>query len=64
VYNIKLSYYLALALAVSLYVAFLAIGVASNILLTILIALKLRLTRSFVKVVKVHRLVAISLVCT
>jgi hypothetical protein len=64
VYNIKLSYYFALALAVPLYVAFLAIGVVSNILLAVFIALKLRLARSFVKVVKVHRLVAISLVCT
>jgi hypothetical protein len=64
VYNIKLSYYLTLALVVSLYVAFLAISVVSNILLTILIALKLRLTRFFIKVVKVHRLVTISLVYT
>jgi hypothetical protein len=54
VYNIKLSYYLTLALAVPLYVAFLTTGVASNILLAVLITLKLRLTRSFVKVVKVH----------
>jgi hypothetical protein len=64
VYNIKLSYYLALALAVSLYIAFLTIDVVSNILLTILITLKLRLTRFFIKVIKVHRLVAISLVYT
>jgi hypothetical protein len=64
VYNIKLSYYLTLALVVSLYVAFLTISVVSNILLTILIALKLRLTKFFVKVIKVYRLIAISLVYT
>jgi hypothetical protein len=59
-----LSYDLTLALAVPLYIAFLAVGIANNILFTILVALKLRFARSLVKVVKVHRLVAISLVYT
>jgi hypothetical protein len=59
-----LLYDLALALVVSLYVALLAIDIVSNVLLAILVALKLRFTRSLVKVVKVHRLVAISLVYT
>ena len=58
--DIQLLNYLALASAVPFYVAFLATGITSKLLLVAFVVRRLWFSRSFVKIVKVYRLRSVS----